>query len=142
MSDTTKTPRPHAEMASRYMADTNMNCWGWNDTEQRWRLVASPCWYAHETYEVCEHRPTHKPKRRVTLAGITFDEPEMEEPKVGAKYWVADVDSTHHFEWSGSPVEQRWLAAGLVHLDKENARLHALALRELNRQLCGLGDVQ
>ena len=65
------------------------------------------------------------------MAGITFNAPETEAPKLGAKYWLDNVELT----WSGEQVEQRWLANGLIHLDMENARLHAQALRKLNQEL-------
>lgn len=58
------------------------------------------------------------------------------------KYWLIDIDRANSMVWSGSPVEQRWLAAGLAHLDYENARLHTQALIKLNRQLCGLEDAE
>ena len=141
MSETTKTPRAHAEMAIKFYSDAKMKCRRWR-ADGTWDDILCPNWYWTEIYEVCEHRPTHKPRKRVTMAGITFDAPETEAPKMGAKYWLADVESTYEFEWRGNPIEQRWLAAGLVHLDYESARLHAQALHELNRQLCGLGDVQ
>lgn len=139
MSETTKTPRLHAEMASRYMADDSLKCWLWNGDE--WELAASPMWYAESIYHVGHEKPTAPPKRKVTMAGITFDAPETEAPKVGMKYWLIDIDRANSMVWSGSPVEQRWLAAGLAHLDYENARLHTQALIKLNRQLCGMGEL-
>lgn len=134
MSETTKTPRAHAEMAARFMADSSLKCWVWGVTSKCWLEHRAPEWHAHLSYHVGHEAPTEPPKRKVTMAGITFDAPETEAPKVGAKYWLEDVELT----WSGDQVEHRWLANGLIHLDRENARLHAQARRELNRQLCGL----
>lgn len=139
MSDTTKTPRAHAAMAARFMADDSLKCWLWNGDE--WVLAASPMWYAESIYHVGHKKPTAQPKRKVTIAGITFDAPETEAPKVGAKYWLVDMDRTNSTVWSGIQIERRWLAAGMIHLDKESALLHAQALRELNRQLCGLVEL-
>lgn len=141
MSDTTKTPRAHADLAIKFYSDSKMKCWYWSEKSQTWVVVGKPGWEACEIYEVSEYRPPHKPKKRVTIAGITFDAPETEAPKVGMKYWLIDIDRANSMVWSGSPVEQRWLAAGLAHLDYENARLHTQALIKLNRQLCGMGEL-
>ena len=137
MSDTTKTPRAHADLAIKFYSDTKMKCWRWY-WDGSWEDITRPNWHEDDIYEVCEHKPTHKPKKRVTIAGITFNAPETEAPKLGAKYWLEGVELT----WSGEQVEQRWLANGLIHLDMENARLHAEALRELNRQMCGMGGAE
>lgn len=138
MSETTKTPRVHAELAARYMTDDSLKCWLWNGDE--WELAASPMWYAESIYHVGHEKPTAPPKRKVTIAGITFDAPETEAPKVGTKYWVVKFVTTSAClqRWNDDPYDHRWLANGLIHLDEENAILHAQALRELNRQLCGL----
>ena len=89
-----------------------------------------------------EHRPTHKPKKRVTMAGITFAAPETDELALGAEYWVVQFGATSAClqRWNDDPYDHRWLATGLIHLDEENAILHFQALRELNRQLCGMED--
>ena len=137
ISETTKTPRAHADLAIRFYSDSRMKCWRWY-ADGTWDEILHPTWYESQIYAVGETEPTYKPKKQVTMAGITFDAPETEAPKVGAKCWVVDVESAYHFEWGGGPAEQQWLAAGQVQLDEENARLHALALRELNRQLCGM----
>ena len=140
MSETTKTPRAHAELAARFMADSSLKCWMWMLSGTFWLEQKHPNWHEGLIYHVGREKPTAPPKRKITMAGITFDAPETEAPKVGAKCWVVDVESAYHFEWGGGPAEQQWLAAGQVQLDEENARLHALALRELNRQLCGMED--
>lgn len=142
MSDTTKTPRLHAEMASRYMADDSLKCWLWNGDE--WVLAALPMWYAESIYHVGHEKPTAPPKRKVTMAGITFDAPETDELALGAEYWLVQFCATcaRLHRWSNDPYDHRWLANGLVHLDEENARLHAQAMNKLNRQLCGMGDAE
>ena len=69
MSDTTKTPRAHADLAIKFYSDSKMKCWYWHEESQTWFDVDKPGWEDCEIYEVCEHRPTHKPKKRVTIAG-------------------------------------------------------------------------
>lgn len=142
MSDTTKTPRAHADLAIKFYSDSKMKCWYWSEKLQTWIVVGKPGWYACEIYEVSEYRPPHKPKKRVTIAGITFDAPETEAPKVGTKYWLVDMDRAISIRWRGIQIERRWLTSGMIHLDKESACLHSQALSKLNRQLCGLEDVQ
>lgn len=138
MSDTTKTPRAHAAMAARFMTDDSLKCWLWNG--DKWRLTASPMWYAESIYHVGHEKPTAPPKRKVTMAGITFDAPETEAPKVDTEYWLVQCGDVFRQCWVDASLDKQWLASGLIHLDEANAILHAQALCELNRQLCGMGD--
>ena len=144
MSETTKTPRAHADLAIKFYSDSKMKCWYWSEKSQTWVVVGKPGWEACEIYEVSEYRPPHKPKKRVTIAGITFDAPETDELALGAEYWLVQFGTTCAClqRWNDEPYDHRWLANGLIHRDEENAILHAQALRELNRQLCGMEDVQ
>lgn len=136
------TPRAHADLAIKFYSDSKMKCWYWSEKSQTWVVVGKPGWEACEIYEVSEHRPTHKPKKRVTIAGVTFDAPETDELALGAEYWLVDIDRANSIVWNGGQIERRWLADGLVHDCYENACLHAKALRKLNRQLCGLEDAE
>lgn len=142
MSETTKTPRAHAELAARYMSDSSLKCWSWVPSAKRWVESDLPTWHEDLIYHVGHEKPTAPPKRKVTMAGITFNAPETEAPKVGAKYWVVDMDRATSTVWSGIQIERQWLTAGMIHLDKESACLHAKALSKLNRQLCGMGDAE
>lgn len=139
-----QTPRAHAELASRYMADDSLKCWLWNGDE--WELAASPMWYAESIYHVGHETPTAPPKRKVTMAGITFDAPESVKPRPHTKYWAPIMLSapikTFSKPWRDSEFDRKALESGLVHLKEEDAELHAEALRELNRQMCGMEDVQ
>ena len=141
MSETTKTPRAHADLAIKFYSDSKMKCWYWNEKSQTWVDVGKPGWENCEIYEVSEHRPTHKPKKRVTIAGITFDAPETEALELRTEYWLVRPGETFSQRWNDDSFDHRWLANGMVHLDKENARLHAQALNKLNRQLCGLEEL-
>ena len=144
MSETTKTPRAHAEMAARFMTDGSLKCWLWMPSAKLWVEEERPNWHEDMTHHVGHEAPTKPPKRKVTMAGITFDAPETEAPKVGAEYWLAQFGASGASlqRWNDDPYDHRWLANGLVHLDEENAILHFQALRELNRQLCGVEDAQ
>ena len=135
----TKIPRAHAELAIKFYSDSKMDCWSWKETEQQWYLVAAPSWYVNEIYEVCEHRPKHPPKKRVTLAGITFNAPETKAPEPGTRYWYPDTVavSVKSFNncWKDSEFDRHLLERGSVHLNKGDAELHAEALIKLNREL-------
>lgn len=132
---TTTTPRPHAEMAARFMADDSLKCWLWNGDE--WALAALPMWYAETIYHVGHESPTAPPKRKITIAGITFDEPETDAPNHGcAVYQPNAADGLAcRFMWTASLANRELLAGRFVHLDADNARLHAQALRKLNQEL-------
>ena len=131
--------RAHAELAIKFYSDSKMNCWGWKETEQRWCLIAAPSWFVNEIYEVCEHRPTHKPMKRVTLAGITFNAPESVAPEMNTQYWIPQPVSTvvRAFEcyWVCSEFGKEYLENGFVHLKEEDAKLHAEALIKLSKEL-------
>lgn len=88
MSETTKTPRAHSELAARFMADSSLKCWAWMPSEKLWAENVCPTWHYNVAYHVGHEKPTAPPKRKVTIAGIAFDAPETEAPKVGAKYWL------------------------------------------------------
>ena len=128
-------PRKHADMAVQYMTDDSLKCWLWDGDE--WALAAIPTWYAETIYHVGHESPTAPPKRKITIAGITFDEPETDELALGAEYWLFKfcTPSASLQRWNDDPYDHRWLANGLIHLDEENANLHAQALRKLNQEL-------
>ena len=129
-------------MRQQTMADSSLKCWLWTGDE--WALAAWPTWYTESIYHVGHESPTAPPKRKITIAGITFDAPETEAPKVGTKYWLVQLGTTDASlqRWNDDPYDHRWLAGGLIHLDVENANLHFQALRKLNRQLCGMEDTE
>ena len=143
MSDTTKTPRAHADLAIKFYSDSKMKCWYWSEKSQTWVVVGKPGWEACEIYEVSEYRPPHKPKKRVTIAGITFDAPETEAPIAYSEFWTfseAGSRSVWKSIWVNAETDFKRLRNGLVHTTQEAAALHSEALVKLNRQLCGMED--
>ena len=99
-------------------------------------------WDAESIYHVGHEKPTAPPKRKVTMAGITFDAPETEAPARKTEYWLVHCGEVFRQRWDDDSFDNQWLGRGLVHINNESARLHAQALNKLNRQLCGLEDVQ
>ena len=137
MSETTKTPRAHAELAARFMADGSLKCWMWKQDKKLWVENERPTWHDGLAYHVGHEKPTAPPKRKVTIAGITFDAPETDELALGAEYWLVKfcTPGASLQRWNDDQYDHRWLANGLIHLDEENANLHAQALRKLNQEL-------
>ena len=62
MSETTKTPRAHAEMAARFMADSSLKCWLWMPSAKLWVESERPNWHENLIYHVGHERPTEPPK--------------------------------------------------------------------------------
>ena len=131
--------RPHAELAIKFYSDTKMKCWMWREDSQRWLDIGKPVWNAARIYEVSETKPTQPPKKRVTLAGITFDAPETKAPEPGTRYWYPDTISisvkTYTNCWGDSEFDRHLLERGFVHLKKEYAELHSKALIKLSKEL-------
>ena len=139
MSETTKTPRAHAEMAARFMADSSLKCWAWAVDARRWVENERPRWYENLVYHVGHKKPTAPPKRRVTMAGITFNAQESVAPEPKTRYYVpqpiAMVNTSHINYWTNSQFDRHLLERGVVHLDREDAKLHAEALIILSKEL-------
>ena len=135
----TKTPRAHAELAIKFYSDSKMKCWYWHTDSQTWFDAVKPRWHESGIYEVSEQKPAHTPKKRVTLAGIEFNAPESVEPAPSTCYWfpytVAVSVKTFACTWKGSELDRHLLERGLIHLEKEDAELHAEALIKLNKGL-------
>lgn len=131
--------RPHADLVIKYYSDPKMNCWYWDDAKHEWCLSLSPCWYGSVTYEVSEHRPTHVPKEQVILADITFNAPESVKPALGTVYWVPTPLSASFMalykKWADDEFDRHALERGFVHLNKEDAELHAEAHIKLSQAL-------
>ena len=134
--------RPHAELAAKYFADSELKCWVWVkpvDENGFWEKVDMPKWSPSEIYEVGEFKPTHTPKRKVTLAGITFNAPESVAPEVNTRYWIPQPETVGagacECRWTCSEFSRECLKNGFVHLKEEDAKLHAEALIKLSKEL-------
>ena len=141
MRETTKTPRAHAELAARFMADSSVKCWWWSADAARWAEIVHPNWRENLIYHVSHEAPTEPPKRQVIIAGIEFDAPETEAPIAYSEYWtfIAGSQSVWKVAWEDSERDFKRLHNGFVHTTQEAAELHSEALTKLNRQLC-FGD--
>ena len=131
--------RAHAELATKYFADSELKCWQWNTDVARWELIQYPYWHMHRIYHVGYRPPTSPPKRKVTLAGITFHAPETKALEPGTRYWFPDTVAlafkTSTNSWKDDDFDKHLLARGFVHLNQEDAFLHAEALIKVNKEL-------
>ena len=48
----TKTPRAHAELAARFMADDSLRCWVWKEDSRIWVEYRTPVWHENLIYHV------------------------------------------------------------------------------------------
>lgn len=134
--------RAHADLAAKYFSDSELKCWVWVKPVYEngfWEKVDMPKWSPSEIYEVSETKPTYKPKKRVTLAGITFNAPETEAPELNTQYWIPNPISilytTYECRWQHGEFGMECLKRGFVHLNEEDARLHTEALIKLSKEL-------
>lgn len=131
--------RAHADLAIKFFSDSKMKCWWWDYIREEWKHVSNPDWDGRTIFEVSETKPTYKPKKKVTLAGITFNAPESVAPEHNTLYWipkpVSVVARAYESYWSRGEFHMECLENGFVHLKEEDAILHANALIKLSKEL-------
>ncbi len=85
-------------------------------------------WFPTKEYEVRLVRRTATQPRREVPA------PETEAPPIGARYWPVDTLNTTEQEpctWRGTKMEEEWLSAGLIYLNREDRDERARAMLTL-----------
>lgn len=55
------TPRAHADLCARFMADSNMKCWAWSKYHKIWLIANHPEWQANSYYHIGFTTPTQPP---------------------------------------------------------------------------------
>ena len=78
-----------------------------------------------------------KPKV-ININGIEVPEPMRETPKDDVSFWLADPTNQTgvcEFKWHPCSTHKGWLEAGLCHLTKEAATIHANALLSFTRRI-------
>jgi hypothetical protein len=127
-------PHKHCKEMAQYAqdaAETDKPWERWEYYSNRGRgwvsLDISPVWC-----ELVEYR--RKP-RTININGFDVPEPVREPLKHGQEYYIpiiADFFSNPNpyaqFIWTGTPIDNSWLARGLIHLPKEAAAIHTKAL--------------
>jgi hypothetical protein len=123
----------HAELM-KFAADH------WHEAEWRskgspaWRRldgIVAPSWYENDEYEVRLIRPrVIQPRREIPA-------PHSAELFSGDQFFLADPTVTYEtavFRWNGSELQKRWLADGLVYLNREDRDERVRAMLGIERE--------
>jgi hypothetical protein len=120
------------------MAETDKPWMRWeykNEPNGGWRQCGSElCFYSGIEYR-------RKP-RVIAINGIEVPEPLREKPEIGVTYWypcityrgVLDGYRSGNTSWDDDTYDNQMLDAGLIHLTKEAAELHAKALLSFTKK--------
>ncbi len=119
---------PHADLMAKAaeIAKTDSEWWKHfqfkADNRSDWGDM--PChfiFYDHVKYRI-------KP-RFIDINGHQVPEPVREPLKIGQVYWLARIHgAVDSFEWEGDHACRVWLERGIIHLTKEAAEAHSVAL--------------
>lgn len=128
-------PHPHAKLAQQFWEEMAQDDQAWRNWECRYegskweKCSAYIGWNADAEYR-------RKP-RTININGHEVPEPCRVPLELGTQYFVPYVGSGHAdcqiFAYGGVELQEKHLAAGLVHLTPEAAILHAKALLSLTR---------
>lgn len=75
-------------------------------------------------------------KRTININGFDVPEPERKPLKLNQTYYLTDLTELWQsdFTWEDDFDDNKWLKAGIIHLSKENAELHAKALLSFTKK--------
>jgi hypothetical protein len=134
------TPHKHAALIKQWADDPSQDVWCWDGYQWLLALEAnSPRWIESVPYAVGP-KPTQPPRLMCTLAGVDFPAPVTDANKLveGCEYFVANPAFEGGYWvlfWRQDCVDHpRFLEAGLIHYDKEDAKQHSKALLAANKQ--------
>lgn len=122
----------HADNCALYAQDALECAEPW----LRWQIRRAGLWLDANSpftfFPDQEYR--HKP-RTVQIGEFSVPEPVRSPLKQGQEYWLVDVRSGAAMwkSWCNDEYDRKWLAAGLIHLDKESAQIHIDALLSFTR---------
>lgn len=85
-------PRPHAELAAQFMADSTLKCWVWSPRLQMWTPDIYPMWHDSAKYHVGHEPPTEPPQKTCRLAGVDFPMP-LEGAAILQEKWLVRIDA-------------------------------------------------
>ena len=125
------TPHPQAEILRAIADGEEIEAFydeGWHDTVPRSAIK----------YLGADMYPLRIKPKVININGIEVPEPMREEPKDGTPFWIIDIvysENVRRSEWEASFMQKKWLKAGLCHLTKEAAELHANALLSFTRRI-------
>ena len=116
-------PRPHAEMATKYMADITLKCWHKLDKSD-WYEITHPTWHDKAEYHVGHELPV----KMCSLGGLEFPAP-VATPVEGEEYWIVGISCVFRHTWNNR--SSRFFGA---HETEEAAQAHYGALIAANEQ--------
>jgi len=131
------TPRPHAELAVRYMADSSLNCYVLNQSGN-WHLDLRPTWRSEDIYYVGHEPPPIKRTITLTVNGKKWVLPEpLKEAPLTPTHWEVNYGKAVECGWYGHSLNLDMLQRRLLYATKEDAQQWA----EFDRWCRGGGDV-
>ena len=121
----------HAALMQQYAKD-------WAETEAPWKWweVTSHRneWVALRDHPYWKEENEYRRRPRALTYTITIPEPMMEAPKAGEVYYAVALYAECFYmehEWSGCPIDIRYLKRGMCFTTKEDAITAAKAMRPL-----------
>jgi len=104
------------------------------DSSDKWRRIERPCFEDSYQYRIAE--------KRMVVGRFSFPAPETRKPHVGTSYYLAAVGDhgtsiSPAYTWANDKFDNRYFAAGRLHLTREGAAEHLAALEAVS-----LGDWQ
>lgn len=104
--------------------------WEYKDhAEGQWApLPRHPSWFDPGIYR--------RKLKTIRIGEFDVPEPLRTALAVGTSYYVAEIeaiDLSCYSHWGNDELDQRWLERGLIHLTKDAAELHAMALISLSK---------
>jgi hypothetical protein len=98
----------------------------WHDYGTEGSTEINPVNYPEYNWRI-KHQPA--PKRTVVIGKRTVVAPEVEAPASGSEYWIPHESYT--YIWNNDSIDQEYLEAGRIFLDKYDAKMCSDALTHI-----------
>ena len=128
------TTHKHAALMLQYAQD-------WAETEEpwkRWEVTSHRHeWVALRTHPYWKGENEYRRKSRTLTYAVTMPEPLMDAPKVGEVYYVVALYAEGFYmehEWSGCPIDIRYLKRGMCFTTRADAIAAAKAMLPFKQQ--------
>lgn len=87
----------------------------------KWNPMSDVFFQTHREYRL---KPSF-----IDINGHQVQEPVREPLEDDQEYWIADIRyAVSVFNWENNDADNRWLERGIIHLTKEAAEAHSVAL--------------
>lgn len=133
------TPHKHAALIKQWAEDPNQEVWFWSNFNKRWELSTFNNMVAYTTggTYALGPKPTQPPYKMCVLAGAEFPMPETSPPEPHKVYYMPNIYHTNEvsiIRWEGDRFDMDRLSQGFVHLNRDAAHAHAIALAKASKQ--------